>query len=46
MGVKELKVLFENKPYRLKEYESDMYVAHSQDVCHDLSDRCQRISTR
>jgi CRP-like cAMP-binding protein len=36
MGVKELKVLFENRPYRLKEFERDTYVAHSQDVCHDL----------
>ncbi len=36
MGVKELKILFENKPYRLKEFERDSYVAHSQDVCHDL----------
>ena len=36
MGVKELMILFENKPYRLKEFERDSYVAHSQDVCHDL----------
>lgn len=36
MGVKELKALFENKPYRLREFENDMYVAHSQDVCNDL----------
>ena len=36
MGVKELKILFENKPYRLKEFERDSYVAHSQDICHDL----------
>jgi CRP/FNR family transcriptional regulator, dissimilatory nitrate respiration regulator len=36
MGVKELKVLLENKPYRLREFENDMYVAHSQDVCNDL----------
>jgi CRP/FNR family transcriptional regulator, dissimilatory nitrate respiration regulator len=36
MGVKELKVLFENKPYRLKDFERDSYVAHSQDICHDL----------
>jgi CRP-like cAMP-binding protein len=36
MGVKELKVLIENRPYRLKEFERDTYVAHSQDVCHDL----------
>jgi CRP/FNR family transcriptional regulator, dissimilatory nitrate respiration regulator len=36
MGVNELKVLFENKPYRLREFENDMYVAHSQDVCNDL----------
>lgn len=36
MGVKELKVLFGNKPYRLKVFERDTYVAHSQDICHDL----------
>ncbi len=36
IGIKELKILFENKPYRLKEFERDSYVAHSQDVCHDL----------
>jgi CRP-like cAMP-binding protein len=36
MAVKELKILFENKPYRLKEFERDSYVAHSQDICHDL----------
>ena len=36
MGVKELKILFDNKPYRLKEFERDSYVAHNQDVCHDL----------
>jgi CRP-like cAMP-binding protein len=36
MGVKEMMTLFENKPYRLKEFERDSYVAHSQDICHDL----------
>jgi CRP/FNR family transcriptional regulator, dissimilatory nitrate respiration regulator len=36
MGVSELKKLFENKPYRLKQFERDSYIAHSQEVCHDM----------
>ncbi len=32
----ELEELLKNKPFRLKKYAQDEYVAYSQDTCHDL----------
>jgi CRP-like cAMP-binding protein len=38
MGIRpdELEGLLENKPYSLRKYTQDEYVAHSRDTCHDL----------
>ncbi len=32
----ELENLFHNRPYQIRQYDKEMFVAHSQDVCHDL----------